>query len=173
MVISGMVSMGAGSVHYEPWAAVIVGMIASQVYSGILKLMHRFRLDDPLDAVAVHVGGGVVGVLCEPFFHSNDGIFWAGNTLEPWKSLGAQCVGAIVIMVWSFVWGLLIFGILKFFKLLRVDQDSERRGLDIAMHGECAYPKEAWLEDQYQPISDFNVLPQVIGMSRTGGVHDL
>lgn len=126
-----MVSIGAGSVHYEPWSAVIIGFFASIAYSGIVKFMWKFRLDDPLDAVAVHVGGGIVGVLCEPFFHAEKGIFWKGNTTEPWKSLGAQCIGVFVIFSWSLLWGGLIFGILKWFKLLRVDMDTERRGIDI------------------------------------------
>ena len=51
----------------------------------ICVVCSQFGLDDPLDAVAVHGGGGVVGVLCAPFFSYQTGIFW---TSEAWTSLG-------------------------------------------------------------------------------------
>merc|ERR1711879_729043 len=52
--------------------------------------MGRFKLDDPLDAVAVHGGGGVVGVLLLPFFAYGEGIFWIGDQPDPWILLGVN-----------------------------------------------------------------------------------
>ena len=64
-------------------------------------LIHVFvlcRLDDPLDAVAVHGGGGVIGVLMQPFFaYGNDddnnplGIFWGASGLVTRSNFGVFC----------------------------------------------------------------------------------
>ena len=51
----------------------------------MLCLLFQFKLDDPLDAVAVHGGAGMVGVLCAPVFSYPTGILW---TSDAWSSLG-------------------------------------------------------------------------------------
>ena len=57
-VLTGMVSLCAGCDEYAPWGALIVGCFGGMTYIGIHILMERFKLDDPLDSVAVHGGGG-------------------------------------------------------------------------------------------------------------------
>ena len=54
----GVVAQCAGCDHYEIWSSIIIGFVASLVYIGISKAMLMLQLDDPLDAVAVHAGGG-------------------------------------------------------------------------------------------------------------------
>ena len=56
-----MVAQCAGCNLYEPWAAILIGIMAGPVFMGIHDLMLKLRLDDPLDAVAVHGGGGTLG----------------------------------------------------------------------------------------------------------------
>ena len=56
-----MVAQCAGCNLYEPWAAILIGLMAGPVFIGVHDLMLRLRLDDPLDAVAVHGGGGTLG----------------------------------------------------------------------------------------------------------------
>ena len=108
--------------------------------------MLRLKLDDPLDAVAVHGGGGIVGILAVPWFMSagletgDRGIFWDGHASVPWLVLGYNIAGAIVIMLWSAFWSTLLFGSLYFLKMLRVSTDNEFKGMDMIKHGESAYP---------------------------------
>ena len=73
-----MVSQCAGCNTYDNWAALLIGLMAGLVYESVHALMLRLKLDDPLDAVAVHAGGGILGVICAPIFKSNYGIFWLG-----------------------------------------------------------------------------------------------
>ena len=61
--LAGMVSMCAGCNLYEPWAAIIVGALGGALHLAIHHIMLKLRLDDPLDAVAVHGGGGLVIVI--------------------------------------------------------------------------------------------------------------
>ena len=93
---------------------------------------------------------GLLGVLARPFFHHECGIIFKGNTIEAWKSLGINLLGAVVIIAWTAVWSCLVFGGLKWFEILRVDLQDEHFGLDLTEHGESAYPADAWIEIQYQ-----------------------
>ena len=118
------------------------------------------RFDDPLDAVAVHGGGGIVGVVSKPFLAYQTGIFW---TSEGWHLLGANMAGLCAIALWSGVWSLLIFGGLKAAGILRIDRDTEFRGNDMVKHGEAAYPVDAWV--RVKSILNFRK-PETISVPR-------
>ena len=117
--------------------------------------MKRVRLDDPLDAVAVHFGGGWLGVVSVYIFSQpvqskgEKGVLWRITENDAWKNLGMNVAGATVITLWGFFWAWVIFGLLNKFHRLRVSVAAERKGIDLVAHGELAYPKDAWLEDQY------------------------
>ena len=74
ILFSGMVAQCAGCNLYEPWAALLVGLMAGLVFIGLHDLMLFMKLDDPLDAVAVHMGGNLrrVQALARKFFWNND-----------------------------------------------------------------------------------------------------
>ena len=90
--------------------------------------MLKMRLDDPLDAVAVHMGGGTLGVIALPFFSQGTGIFWSQ---AGWTQLGANLLGLLVIYVWAGFWSIAIFGSLWYFKQLRIGRDVEFKGNDM------------------------------------------
>ena len=152
--LAGMVSMGAGSDVYEPWSAVIIGCCAGLVYLGLSKAMRRALLDDPLDAVAVHLGGGWLGVICVYIFsqpvEGPKGVLFRFTEGDAWKNLGMNLAGAVVITMWALFWSLVVFGLLEKFHKLRVSEEAEKKGLDLVAHGELAYPKDAWIEEQYR-----------------------
>lgn len=58
-VLAGMVSLCGGCDEYAPWGALIVGSFGGFTFVGIHILMEKFQIDDPLDSVAVHGGGGM------------------------------------------------------------------------------------------------------------------
>ena len=101
-------------------------------------------LDDPLDAVAVHFGGGILGVLCVPFFKHSTGIFWIVKNLndpnfdyeaedykDPGIILGVNIAGLLAIITWSAFWSTFVFGGLQYFNNLRVDSETETKGNDM------------------------------------------
>ena len=110
-------------------------------------LKYKFGFDDSLDVVGVHLVGGIVGTvligffanLAEPTTFAPDGalsgLFYGGG----WEQLGTQVVGALVTVVYSFVVTLVIVYALKFTMGLRVSEDVEVAGIDLAEHGETAY----------------------------------
>ena len=129
--VLGMVSQCAGCNAYEPWAAFIIGSLAGPVFIAFRQVMIRLKLDDPLDAVGVHAGGGILGVLLLPFFKEGDGIFWAGHKTEAWALLGINVAGIVAIIVWASVWSGALFGSLKALGMLRIDSQTEFKGCDI------------------------------------------
>merc|ERR1712106_133324 len=160
--LTGMMAMCAGCNLYEPWAALLVGCGGGFFYILGHKLVLNARLDDPLDAIAVHGFGGFWGILAVPFFmyanleEGSRGILWDGHLAAPWNVLGYNLLGGLVIMLWSSFWSTLLFGSLKFFRILRVSTDDEFKGMDLMKHGEAAYPSSAWVEYQYNRQNDAN-----------------
>ena len=63
-----MVSICAGCDGYYPWAAALVAAVAGAIYVVMSKLVASIKVDDPLDAVAVHAGAGLWGILAAPIF---------------------------------------------------------------------------------------------------------
>jgi len=144
-----MVAICAGVPHVEPWAAAVIGMIASLVYTGWSNAMLRLKIDDPLDAVAVHLGCGIWGTLAAPMFASNpavEGIFYMGR----FYTFGINVAGIVAIVAWTLVLSAAMFLVLKLAGILRLSEASELLGSDQKKHKEPAYP--------YQPFDEDSIL---------------
>jgi len=63
--LAGMVSVCCGCDAMAPWAAAVSGCFASSVHLGVSYVMKKFKIDDPIDAVAVHGAGGKERTLLE------------------------------------------------------------------------------------------------------------
>lgn len=102
---------------------------------------HRLGVDDPIDAVAVHLGAGIWGVLAVPLFGTLNGAESAFYHDSAWayEMLGWQVVGLLAIVSWTTSWSLLVFGTLKYFGKLRILDDVIDRGVDQVSHGASAY----------------------------------
>ena len=68
-------------------------------------------MDDPVDAVAIHGGGGLLGVLAAPIF-MEDGLVYTGSQ-EALMSLAWNGIGAAAIIGWNLVCGVAMFFTLK------------------------------------------------------------
>ncbi|XP_072032959.1 putative ammonium transporter 1 [Amphiura filiformis] len=147
--LTGMVAICAGCNAVSPWGAVIIGSVAGVVYIISSWAVIRIKVDDPLDAVAVHLGGGLWGVIAAPFFSYQTGILTNWNNASG-VQLGWNLVGAVAIFAWTGVLCLIMFSLLQYFGMLRVSKELELKGLDIPKHGEPAYPVSAyghgWME---------------------------
>lgn len=141
--LTGMVAICAGCDAVYPWGAAVIGMVSGATYMAWSSLMVSLKVDDPLDAVAVHLGGGLWGVLATPLF-AQDGVFLDNFSTASWQSFGWNLLGVFVIIVWTAVLSLLLFGIMQAAGILRVSPEMEVKGLDIPKHGEPAYPLESY-----------------------------
>ncbi|MEX2320052.1 MAG: ammonium transporter, partial [Saccharospirillum sp.] len=90
--------------------------------------LDKLKIDDPVGAISVHGVVGLLGLLLVPF--TNDG-----------ATFGGQIVGALTIFIWVFVASLVVWGILKAVMGIRVTEEEEYEGVDIAECGMDAYPE--------------------------------
>ena len=134
-ILAGLVSITAGCNGAEPYGALIVGLIGGTVYYCVSHAMVKFKLDDPLDAFAVHGGCGAWGVLAVAFFDKNQGILYGHDA----SLLGEQALGVVTISAWTGVLTLIVFKSLHHLQLLRISLEEEKEGIDQVEHGGRAY----------------------------------
>ena len=96
--------------------------------ASIVLLDRVFKIDDPVGAISVH---GVVGLW---------GLFAVPLT-NPDASFSAQLLGALTIFIWVFVASLILWLILKAVMGIRVTEEEEFSGVDVAECGMEAYPE--------------------------------
>ncbi|WP_341719535.1 ammonium transporter [Micromonospora sp. FIMYZ51] len=140
--VAGLVGITPACAFLEPLGAIALGVIAGAVCALAVGLKYRFKYDDSLDVVAVHMVGGIIGSLLIGFLaievlagEGNDGLLYGGGI----KLLGLQTVGVIAVLVYSFVVAYLIgFAIEKTIGF-RASADAEVEGIDNAEHAESAY----------------------------------
>ena len=92
-ILAGLVSITAGCASMHVWAAFLTGFIGAFVYYGASKTMLKLKIDDPLDAYAVHGACGGWGVIAVGIFGSNNYITmgWAGAESVTCLANPTQC----------------------------------------------------------------------------------
>ena len=142
--VAGLVAITPCAGFVGGMAPVIIGAIAGAVCFLAIGLKVRFRYDDSLDVVAVHLVGGVIGSVLLGLFADasvnpagRDGAFLGGG----WGLFGEQVLAVVVVLVFSFVVSLLIGLLLKALlpKGIRVSEEDEEVGLDLSQHSENGY----------------------------------
>lgn len=151
-LVAGLVVITPAAGFVEPWAAVIMGIVVSPIcYFAISFLKHKFGYDDALDAFGCHCIGGITGgvltgIFCVPELSWTDfgGLLYTGDP----TLLGAQVLGIVVTIVFVGVLDCILAAIIKaiFGGSLRVKEEDEALGLDVAEHGESAYPAYVGLD---------------------------
>ncbi|MCI3921004.1 hypothetical protein MO973_12240 [Paenibacillus sp. TRM 82003] len=134
--LAGFISVGAGLDLYHPALAFLIGAIGGLLIPLFGKLLERFRIDDPVGAIAVHGFVGVWGVVAV-------GLFASGypNVAGPSISLGGQLIGALVMAALGFIPGYGVSWLLKKANALRIPPEIEMLGLDIVEMPASAYPE--------------------------------
>ncbi len=141
-VIAGLASITPASGFVGPIGALVIGAAAGIICFYAVELVKsRMKIDDSLDVFAVHGIGGLLGILLVSFLAP---VFLGGGGLAEGVSVGqqfgVQVIGAIATVVWSVVatWVIVkVTGVLT--SGIRVDEEDELLGLDLATHGERGY----------------------------------
>jgi Amt family ammonium transporter len=140
-IVAGLVAVtpAAGAVDIE--GAVAIGAIAGAVCAWAVGWKFRLGYDDSLDVVGVHLVGGIVGTVLIGFFSTSegaggvDGLLYGGGA----DSLVDQTLGVLVAVAFCGVLTTVIGLAIKFTIGLRISEDDEVGGIDLAAHGESAY----------------------------------
>jgi len=148
--VAGLVAITPACGFIAPLPAVVVGLIAGAVCALAVGLKYKLGYDDSLDVVGVHFVGGWIGSLAIGFFATaqvnaaingdpglgaSEGLFYGGGLAQ----LGRQFVGSAAVTVYSLVIAAAIAFVIKAAKGLRVSEDAEVTGIDVAEHAESAY----------------------------------
>jgi len=135
--VAGLVAITPASGYVGPMGAFAIGVAAGIVcYWGVTGLKHFFGYDDALDAFGVHAVGGATGAILTGVF-AVEAYGGTAGLLEgnPGQVLN-QLIGVGVVFVYDVVITLIILKIVDMVIGLRVSEDVEREGLDLALHGE-------------------------------------
>jgi len=135
--VAGLVAITPASGFVGPVGAFAIGVAAGVVcYWGCTGLKHMFSYDDALDCFGVHAIGGIVGALLTGVFAVEQYGGTAGVLEGNIGQFFNQCVGVATVFIYDAVVSLIILFVVKMFVGLRVAHDTEREGLDLALHGE-------------------------------------
>ncbi|WP_077530246.1 ammonium transporter [Vreelandella utahensis] len=126
--LAGLVAITAEPSTPTPLAATIFGALGGVLVVFSIVALDKLRIDDPVGAISVHGTVGLLGLLLVPITNSG-------------ASFSGQIIGALTIFVWVFVASLVVWGILKAVMGIRVSEEQEYEGLDIAECGMEAYPE--------------------------------
>ena len=145
--VAGLVAITPCAGFVGGLAPVVIGAIAGAVCFLAIQLKYRFRYDDSLDVIAVHLVGGIIGSVLLGLFADDavnpagkDGVLFGGG----WGLFGEQVLAVVVVLVFSFVVSGLIGVVLKAVLPggIRVSEDEEDAGLDLSQHAETGYALE-------------------------------
>ncbi len=133
--LAGLVSITPGCAYVVPEAALFIGTIAGIIMVLGVIYLDKIKIDDPVGAVAVHGLGGIWGTLMLGVFHSTEGIITGS-----FHFFFVELLGIIVCIAWTGITSFFMFYLLNRFIGLRVHEEEEIVGLDIAEHGTESYP---------------------------------
>jgi len=152
--LAGLVSITAGCSVMDPWAAVVTGIIGAFVYTGWSEFVKKvLKVDDVVDASAVHFACGAWGLIAAAFFCTKENYEAAYGVASPTyygafyapvgqghQMFANAIIGILVITAW--IGGLMtpFFFALKASGLLRTPPEEEELGMDVSKHGGSAYP---------------------------------
>ena len=126
--LAGLVAITAEPSTPTPLQATIFGAVGGVLVVFSILVLDKLKIDDPVGAISVHGTCGLLGLLLVPL--TNDGVSFSG-----------QIIGALTIFIWVFVASLIVWGILKAVLGLRVSEEEEFEGVDLAECGMEAYPE--------------------------------
>lgn len=142
--VLGLVAITPGAGFVPMWSAIVIGLIVSPLaYFGVKLIKEHFKFDDALDAFGCHGIGGIWGGIATGIFAKtsiNSVARWDGLLYGDIKLFLAQIISIIITIVIAVVGTLVCVFVVKLFVPLRVNEEDERKGLDLTQHGENAYP---------------------------------
>ncbi|CAG2121534.1 unnamed protein product, partial [Medioppia subpectinata] len=143
-ILAGLVAVTSGAGYFEPYDSFVIGALGCVANTLIAPFLDSLRIDDPVGAVAVHAGGGMVGILCvglfavaEPFIIENGGLTRGQSGLFKgggFRLLGVQCLAALSVSLWSGITTWILLAAIDKMIPIRMCIEEEILGADIWIH---------------------------------------
>lgn len=126
--LAGLVAITAEPSTPTPLAATLIGAAGGALVVFSIVTLDKLKIDDPVGAISVHGIVGMWGLMAVPL--TNDG-----------ASFGGQFVGLLTILIWVFVTSYIVWMAIKAIMGVRVTDEEEYEGVDLAECGMEAYPE--------------------------------
>ncbi len=126
--LAGLVAITAEPSTPTPLVATLIGAFGGLLVVFSIVTLDKLRIDDPVGAISVHGVVGIWGLMAVPL--TNDG-----------TTFGGQLVGMLTIAIWVFGASLLVWLVIKALMGVRVSEEEEYEGVDLAECGMEAYPE--------------------------------
>ena len=123
--LAGLVGITAGADAISPDLSIVAGGVAGVLVVFSILFFDKIKIDDPVGAISVHGVCGIWGTLAVAFFGG--------------ASLSSQLIGIVSVCAFAFIFSFVVFYIIKLVMGVRVDENEELEGLDVAEHGVSAY----------------------------------
>lgn len=130
-VLAGAVAITANAHAVSTLSALVIGLGGTLFMAATDWLLLRWKIDDAVGAVPVHLGAGVWGVLAVGIFGQPE-LLQTG--LARGAQIGVQALGLVVCFVWAFGLTYLLLRLINRFYTVRVSLASERIGLNVSEH---------------------------------------
>jgi Amt family ammonium transporter len=150
--LAGVIAMSSVAQRTEGWDAVCIGWFVGLFVAFAIRFLLEMNVDDPANHVSTQLVAGFIGLILVGVFDNEEGIFHNSDG----KQLGYQVLGAVVILAWGAVWGLLIFGTAHAFRVLRISGQLDktpmmRWGLSLAGYNDKEFASELQHEETKKP----------------------
>ncbi len=141
-VVAGLVAITPASGAVGPMGALAIGLAAGAgCFLASTKIKRALGYDDALDVFGVHAIGGIIGALLTGVFAATalGGAGFGGDISSISEQVGVQFYGVMATIIYTGVVTLIILKVLDMVMGLRVTEDQEIEGLDLALHDERGY----------------------------------
>lgn len=133
-MLAGLVGITANADIVSAMGAIVIGAIAGVIVVFSIVFFDKAKIDDPVGAISVHGVCGIWGILAAALFE----VVPDGG--EKQFSIFGQLMGVLAVGAAAFAFSIVVFGAIKATMGVRVSPDEEEEGLDLAEHGQEAYP---------------------------------
>jgi Amt family ammonium transporter len=139
--VAGLVAITPASGFVGPMGALVIGIVSGYgCYLMVVKVKRAFGYDDSLDAFGVHGTGGIIGAILTGVFVDR-GLGGAGlaEGVTMVEQVGKQVLGVVATIAYCAVVSFILLKIIDVIIGLRVGDEEEEVGLDLALHDEQGY----------------------------------
>ncbi|XP_042909380.1 putative ammonium transporter 3 [Parasteatoda tepidariorum] len=139
-ILSSLVAITAGCALYNPWEALLIGFVSSQLTCIAMPVLDDLKIDDPVGAIPVHLVGSIWGMISVGLFVEEDsmllmskkqaGLFYKGG----FYLMGIQLLSLLVVGVWSGITTLILLKVINLIIPIRMNLEDEEIGADSVEH---------------------------------------
>jgi len=138
--VAGLVAITPAAGLAGPMGAIVLGLVAGAAcYFAVTAVKNALGYDDALDVFGIHGVGGIIGAIGTGIVAAPSLGGYGAGEYSIGGQVWTQIIATVVTLIWTGIGSVVLYKIVDLVTGLRVTQDAEREGLDLADHGERAY----------------------------------